>query len=95
MPWKKESVVEQRLRFLIAARSRAESITELCRRYEISRKTGYKWLQRYNAGSRSKCCVTSRVDLNAAQGAAAELGCSRCWRCVTRRAGAQIRFRMC
>ena len=41
MPWKKESVVEQRLRFLIAARGREESMTELCRRYEISRKTGY------------------------------------------------------
>jgi transposase InsO family protein len=50
MPWKKESVVEQRLRFLIEARSRAESMTELCRRYEISRKTGYKWLKRYERG---------------------------------------------
>jgi transposase len=47
MPWKKESVVEQRLRFLIEARRRDESMTGLCRRYEISRKTGYKWLERY------------------------------------------------
>jgi len=51
MPWKKESVVEQRLRFLIEARGRAGSMTELCRRYEISRKTGYKWLKRYERES--------------------------------------------
>jgi transposase InsO family protein len=47
MPWKTESVLEQRLGFLIEARSRKETITALCRRYEVSRKTGYKWLKRY------------------------------------------------
>lgn len=47
MPWKKESVMEQRLRFLIEAKDREESLTALCRRYGISRKTGYKWLKRY------------------------------------------------
>jgi len=50
MPWQKESVVEQRLRFLIEARRREENMTSLCRRYEISRKTGYKWLERYERG---------------------------------------------
>ena len=49
MPWKKESVVEQRMRFLIEARPREESMSGLCRRYEISRKTGYKWLKRYES----------------------------------------------
>ena len=49
MPWKKESVVEQRMRFLIEARQREESMMGLCRRYEISRKTGYKWLKRYES----------------------------------------------
>jgi transposase InsO family protein len=47
MPWKQESVVEQRLRFLLEVRNKEATISELCRRYEISRKTGYKWLQRY------------------------------------------------
>jgi transposase len=47
MPWKKESVVQQRLRFLIEASGREESMTGLCRRFEISRKTGYKLLKRY------------------------------------------------
>ena len=49
MPWKEESVVEQRLRFVIEATSRAETMSGLCRRYELSRKTGYKWLARYRA----------------------------------------------
>ena len=47
MPWKEESVVEQRLRFVIDVRKREAPISALCRRYEISRKTGYKWLARY------------------------------------------------
>lgn len=47
MPWKQESVVEQRLRFLLEVRNQEAPISELCRRYEISRKTGYKWLKRY------------------------------------------------
>src|SRR5678815_335368 len=52
MPWKQESVVEQRLRFLLEVRNQEATISELCRRYEISRKTGYKWLKRYEkAGS--------------------------------------------
>lgn len=47
MPWKQESAVEQRLRFLIEAGNKETTISDLCRRYEISRKTGYKWLARY------------------------------------------------
>lgn len=47
MPWKTESVMEQRLEFVIEARSKKETVSSLCRRYEVSRKTGYKWLKRY------------------------------------------------
>lgn len=47
MPWKQESVVEQRLRFLIEVRHNEATMSVLCRRYGISRKTGYKWLKRY------------------------------------------------
>jgi len=49
MPWKTESVVEQRLRFVIERQNGNEGFSDLCRRYEISRKTGYKWLKRYKA----------------------------------------------
>jgi transposase InsO family protein len=47
MPWKTESVMDQRLEFVIETRSKKETVSELCRRYEISRKTAYKWLKRY------------------------------------------------
>src|SRR5215470_13832119 len=47
MPWNEVSVVEQRLSFLIEAGKRADTISDLCGRYGVSRKTGYKWLKRY------------------------------------------------
>ena len=42
--------MEQRKEFLEAAMRGEHSFTELCRRYGISRKTGYKWLERYESG---------------------------------------------
>lgn len=51
MPWKMESVMEQRLRFVIEARSKQETIKALCRSYGVSRQTGYKWLKRYQRGN--------------------------------------------
>lgn len=47
MPWKTESVMEQRLRFVIEALSKQETIRSLSKRYGVSRQTGYKWLKRY------------------------------------------------
>lgn len=49
MPWKVEDVMEQRLRFVIESRKKADSFSELCRQFEITRQTGYKWLGRYQA----------------------------------------------
>ena len=42
MPWMETSPVEQRERFLADHRAGHLKMTELCRRYGISRKTGYK-----------------------------------------------------
>lgn len=50
MAWKETSVVEQRLEFVVLASRGALSMTDLCRRFGISRKTGYKWLGRYVGG---------------------------------------------
>jgi transposase InsO family protein len=49
MAWKETSVVEQRLEFVMLASAHAGNVSELCRRFGISRKTGYKWLGRYEA----------------------------------------------
>src|SRR6185436_3362377 len=47
MPWKDASPMEQRVRFLAEEREEVASLTELCDRYGISRKTGYKWIRRF------------------------------------------------
>ena len=49
MPWKDVCPMDQRRQFIIDARRFAGSWTELCARYDISRKTGYKWLARAEA----------------------------------------------
>lgn len=48
MPWKECAVMDERLRFIVAAKDGDESFSELCRQFGISRKTGYKWLDRYD-----------------------------------------------
>lgn len=64
MPWYKETIMSQKREFVRWAAISA-SFAEACRRYGISRKTGYKWLQRFrNAGTegleeRSRCPLHS------------------------------------
>jgi putative transposase len=41
--------MEERFKFVQEYRKDEESLAELCRRYGVSRKTGYKWLDRYGA----------------------------------------------
>ena len=52
MPWLETAPMEQRERFIDDSRLGLYDMTELCARYAISRKTGYKWLARYDAGGR-------------------------------------------
>ncbi len=46
MPWKERSVMDERLKF-VARLLDGESMTDLCQEFGISRKTGYKILERY------------------------------------------------
>lgn len=47
MPWNQTSPMDQRTQFIADYLRQTFSITELCERYEVSRKTGYKWIDRY------------------------------------------------
>ena len=47
MPWRETSAMEERIRFVKDYRSGVFEMSELCGRYGISRKTGYKWIQRF------------------------------------------------
>jgi transposase-like protein len=62
MPWSVESVAAQRLEFCVLADGDGEvSFVELCRRYGIAPKTGYKWLTRYREDGEAGLVDQSRV----------------------------------
>ena len=46
MPWRTLTVNQQRQEFLALAQKPSRNLSELCRRFGISRKTAYKWLAR-------------------------------------------------
>lgn len=50
MPWSETSPMEQRQAFVWECQQQWWSMTELCARYGISRKTGYLWLRRAERG---------------------------------------------
>ena len=47
MPWKETSVMSERIEFIKATIQPGVNFSQLCQQFEISRKTGYKWLRRY------------------------------------------------
>ena len=60
MPWSQTEPMDQRLQFIADARRGHEEMTALCRRYGVSRKTGYKWLARYAEGGAPALLEQSR-----------------------------------
>lgn len=47
MPWCQRSPMDLRSEFIAMYLRRTASISEICRNFGISRKTGYKWIDRY------------------------------------------------
>lgn len=47
MPWQEHHTMDLRQEFVQLARHADRNVRELCRRFQISPKTGYKWLARY------------------------------------------------
>lgn len=65
MPWRTESVMDQRIEFVIRAQGGEENVSQLCRDYGVSRPTGYLWLERYReAGSIAGLAEHSRRPLH-------------------------------
>jgi putative transposase len=60
MPWQERCAMDQRSRFVRESLSGLWTMTELCEQFAVSRKTGYKWLQRYEAGGRPALVDQSR-----------------------------------
>jgi transposase InsO family protein len=49
MPWSASSLMNERMIFIAACLLKQEPFSHVCARLGISRKTGYKWLHRYEA----------------------------------------------
>lgn len=47
MPWRESVPMDERVQFVGDWLRQLESLAAVCRRYGISRKTGYKWIARY------------------------------------------------
>lgn len=50
MPWQERTRVDLRKEFLQFAVKEGVNFSALCRRFQMSRKAGYKWLKRFKAG---------------------------------------------
>jgi len=49
MSWKVSSLMSQRREFVRLAQAEGVNFSQLCERFAISRKTGYKWFERFQA----------------------------------------------
>jgi transposase InsO family protein len=49
MPWNETHVMDERMSFIVDWQREEWSVAALCRRYGVSRRTGYKWLDRFEA----------------------------------------------
>jgi len=61
MPWRATSPMEERIRFVKDEKAGLYTMSELCERYGISRKTGYKWLARFEAEGAAGLADRSRA----------------------------------
>ncbi len=53
MAWKVKTKMSQRYEFLQLANKEGCNFSQLCKRFNISRPTGYKWLHRYDEKDKS------------------------------------------
>jgi len=61
MPWKTpETIMDLKIEFVQLAAQPEANMSQLCRRYHISRPTGYKWLRRYQAEGLDGLAARSR-----------------------------------
>ncbi len=72
MPWREVCPMDEKMEFIGALLGRAENMTELCERFGISRKTGYKLRARYRAEGAAGIAERSRAPQGAPR--ASELG---------------------
>ena len=70
MPWSETTPMHQKTQFIADYLRKIYTVSELCERYRISRKTGYKWIKRFieegppglKERRRSPRCIPHRTD---------------------------------
>jgi transposase InsO family protein len=77
MGWKETCAVEERMRFVDMVVQKQEAFAAACRQFGVSRKTGYKWLERYEDEGVEGLKDRSRAPLHHPQ-AVAERIAERC-----------------
>ena len=60
MPWKANSVMEEKVRFVFEYERGEQTMTELCEGFGIARETGYVWLRRYRQTGLAGLCELNR-----------------------------------
>ena len=64
MPWIETRIMDEKIKFMSEVLEDNYSMSQLCRAYNISTKTGYKWLGRYEsqgpAGLADRSCAPHR-----------------------------------
>jgi putative transposase len=73
MPWSQTSPMDQRTQFIADFLRATLSISELCSSYGVSRKTGYKWIDRYLQHGPEALVERSRRPQNSPNGTPREI----------------------
>jgi putative transposase len=72
MPWRDSSPMNLKTQFIADYLRQTLSVVELCYHYNISRKTGYKWIDRYLAEGAAGLADRSRRPLHCPHQTAAD-----------------------
>jgi putative transposase len=72
MPWNETCVMDERVLFIAGYLRGEQPMSVLCEQFGISRKTGYKWLERYRADPEGGLADRSRVPRHCPWAIAAE-----------------------
>lgn len=73
MPWRETCLMNEKVRFCVAYESGEASMSELCRRYGVSRKTGYAVLARWRAEGGAGLLARSHAPHRCAHALSAEM----------------------
>jgi transposase InsO family protein len=73
LPWNEESVMSQRQRLIEHLLLPNANVSEVCKLFNVSRKTAYKWLSRYQEGGYSSLGDRSKQPINQPSKVSSEL----------------------